>query len=41
MAQTVKLEISKDIFEIIKKLANRKKPEEYISELVIEKFRKS
>lgn len=43
MASTVKIEISKDLFEMIKELAgkNRKKPEEYISSLVREKYKKS
>ena len=36
MAQTVKLEISKDLFDIIQKLAKKvnKKPEQYVSDLV-------
>lgn len=36
MAQTVKLEISKDLFDIIQKLAKKqnKKPEQYFSDLI-------
>lgn len=36
MAQTVKLEISKDLFDILQKLAKKanKKPEQYVSDLV-------
>lgn len=42
MAQTVKLEVSKDLFVMIEELAkkDRKKPIEYLSELIREKYKK-
>lgn len=43
MAQTVKLEVSKDLYAMIEELAKkeRKKPTEYLSGLVREKYKKS
>ncbi len=45
MAKTVKLEISEDLHKMIKELADKdrkaKSPEDYISNLILEKYKKS
>ena len=45
MAKTVKLEISEDLYKMIKELANKdrkaKNPVDYISNLVMEKYKNS